>query len=533
MKRRTFLQSLGGASLAALLAGSSPALTGLLAAEARGRGLSVGNASALREAPPLSFVDWVSQTKPRYVWYKHCRNLAGVLQRVADGELKRVLCFMPPRHGKSEEISRLFSAYLLYRFPEKFVGLCSYSADLAFTLSLAARTNFAYSGGALSKSASSIQHWQTLAGGGMWAAGVGGPITGKGFHFGILDDPVKNAADAASAVIQASNVEWYQSTFYTRAEPDAAIIVIQTRWNESDLSGWLLAEEQAAAQAGPDGDPEHWHIVNFEALKEREPQAFPDTCTVEPDEREVGEALCPERYPVRKLTALRAHIGEYFFAALYQQAPFAKSGGMFHAEWFRFYDALPAGCRFVRWWDNAATAGGGDYTVGLLMAADGAGNFFIPDVVRGQWDSRDREQMKLVTAQMDRILYGAVAIWNEQEGGSAGKDSSAATITMLAGFDVHAEPSTGKKDVRAQPFAAQAKAGNVYLKKGAAWVPEYVQEHVHFGPGCKNDDQVDGSSGAFNKLTAPFDPKELALAIAAAVASGQGSGWKQRPLAAH
>ena len=90
-----------------------------------------------------------------------------------------------------------------------------------------------------------MEQWETGQGGGLWAAGVGGPITGKGGHLLLVDDPLKNAEEAASEVIREKQKDWYRSTFYTRAEPDAAIVIIQTRWHEDDLSGWLLAEEQA------------------------------------------------------------------------------------------------------------------------------------------------------------------------------------------------------------------------------------------------------------------------------------------------
>jgi hypothetical protein len=135
-----------------------------------------------REKRRRSFRAFVDHVYPRFKWYRHCRVLADVLQRVADGEIKRLMIFMPPRHGKSLLTSRLFAAYWLYRYPEQWVGLNSYGADLAFTLSRSARDNFAAAGGAFSESASAVNHWETSAGGGMWAAGVGGPISGKGFN---------------------------------------------------------------------------------------------------------------------------------------------------------------------------------------------------------------------------------------------------------------------------------------------------------------------------------------------------------------
>lgn len=218
---------------------------------------------------PLSFVEFVTLVKPRYIWYQHCLILADILQRVADGELSRVMIFMPPRHGKSEAASRMFTAYLLYRFPERYVGLCSYSAALAFTLSRASRDNYITGGGTLSKTTTATEHWETGKGGGMWAAGVGGPITGKGFHVGIIDDPIKNSDEARSETIRENIKEWYQSTFYTREEPGGAIVIIQTRWHEEDLAGWLLSE------ADDDGD--QWFALSMPALSETEDFTFEAT----------------------------------------------------------------------------------------------------------------------------------------------------------------------------------------------------------------------------------------------------------------
>jgi hypothetical protein len=124
----------------------------------------------------------------------------------------------------------------------------------------------------------------------LWAAGVGGPITGKGGNLLIIDDPIKNAEEAASETIRAKHKDWYGSTLYTRLEPAGALVVVQTRWNEDDLSGYLLDSEK--------DEPECWHIVNMPAIAEDEPQEFPLSCTMEPDDRLPGEALNPERYPL-------------------------------------------------------------------------------------------------------------------------------------------------------------------------------------------------------------------------------------------
>lgn len=445
--------------------------------------------AAAAGAPKLSFVEFVTQVSPRYQWYRHCRQLAAVLQQVADGERSRVMVFMPPRHGKSELTTRLFPAYYLYRHPERWVGINSYAAELAYTFSRAARENYLRAGGPISGDAAAVKHWETGKGGGLWAAGVGGPITGKGFHLGIIDDPLKNAEEAASETVRASHQDWYNSTFYTREEPGAAIIVILTRWHEADLAGWLLSQEEE--------EPERWHIVNFEAIKEASPPDFPPTCTLEPDPREVGEALCPERRPLEKLRSIAKRIGSYFWNALFQQRPRPQSGGMFQRAWFTIVDAVPADVvARVRYWDKAGTQGGGAYSAGVKMSRGRDGILYVEHVERGQWSSHNRNQTMRTTAQLDGV---GTTVWTEQEPGSGGKESAEATVLLLAGFDVHTETATGDKVTRARPFSAQAEAGNVRLVRGP-WNKAYLDELEAFPHGTYKD-QVDGSSGACNKVT--------------------------------
>jgi predicted phage terminase large subunit-like protein len=444
--------------------------------------------SAPKPQAKISFRDFVGKVNPRFQFYKHCDLLCGVLDRVAAGEIKRLLVQLPPRHSKSEMVSRLFSAYFLSLFPEKFVAVNSYAADLAFTLSRAARENFIEGGGEIKLSASAVKHWETKQGGGFWAAGVGGPITGKGFSLGIIDDPVKNAQEAASEVIRAGHKEWYSSTFYTRGEPDAAIIVIQTRWHEDDLTGWLLE-----CEAGE--NPECWHVVCLPALAEEVP-AFPISCTVEKDFRSAGAALCPERYSAEKLGQLQSRLGEYFFGALYQQRPTAKTGSFFDTSKIEIVDATPVGGKRVRAWDKAATAGAGDYTAGVKLVKSPSGEIVIEDVVRGQWDTAARDRVIRQTAELDGR---SVKIVGEQEPGSGGKDSAQWFLRLLSGFSVTVETASGAKVERADPFSSQVNAGNVKLLRGD-WNKQFLDELRAF-PMAKHDDQVDAAALAFNKLS--------------------------------
>ena len=270
----------------------------------------------------ITFTEFVQTVYPYRHWPDYAYQLFDVLQRVADGELKRVMVFMPPRHFKSEIVSRLFAAYYLYRNPEKWVALCSYAASLSYALSRNARDNYLKIGGQLKDDAAAVSHWETGKGGGLWAAGVGGAATGKGFDLGIIDDPIKNSEEAKSAVILERNNDWYASTFSTRQEPDAAIVVIQTRWSLHDTSGYLLELEKE--------EPENWHILHYAGIKSETPPTYPATCTIEPDTRQPGEALNPERYPVEKLKKIAKRIGSFFYNALYNQTPTLREGRVYH-----------------------------------------------------------------------------------------------------------------------------------------------------------------------------------------------------------
>jgi predicted phage terminase large subunit-like protein len=446
-----------------------------------------------------SFYDWTKRVRPQFNWYRHNIRVANVLQRVADGELKRVIIQEPPRHGKSEQMSRLFTAYFLDRYPEQWVGLCSYGAELAETLSVDAQYNFERAGGQLHPRHKAASHWKTVNGGGMWCAGMGGPIGGKGFQLGVIDDPVKNAEEALSELIGRRNKNWYSSTYYNRREPGAAIVIATTRWpGAADLVGWLLEQEGTG-----EDKPERWHIVSFEALYEVAEDKFkeiPDTCTIEPDWRvRQDEPLCPERFPEEELKKTRARIGPYWWASLFQQRPTPAEGKAFKREWFKLVpvEQVPAPSQpDVRYWDTGATEGKGDYTVGTRMREGIDGNYYIINVIRGQWAPDKRKAIIKQVAQLDGE---AVIQWGQQEPGSAGVDQRIDLQKLLAGYAIFIEPVTGSKETRGMPFAAAAGAGFVYLVI-ADWNKAWFDEIVTLWEGAKNDDQGETAAGAYSKL---------------------------------
>ena len=389
------------------------------------------------------------------------------------------MIFEPPRHGKSEMVTVRYPIYRLHRDPEMRIIVGAYSQMLA--------NKFSRKGRRLAQATLNVgdrlavEDWETSAGGGLRAIGVGGGITGQGGQLIMIDDPVKSREEAESATYRERVYDWYTDDLYTRLEPGGAIVLIMTRWHEDDLAGRILASED-----GP-----NWTVVSLPAEAEED----------DPLGRKVGEALCPERYPLPMLQRIRTVLGSRSYSALYQQRAQPPEGGMFKYLWFNRIAAKEAPKQYdvlVRYWDKAGTQDGGDYTAGVLMGRK-ADRYYVLDVARGQWSTHNREEKMKETAHRDASTYvDSPIIWIEEEPGSSGKDSSLATITNLAGFPVHAERATGDKAVRAEPFAAQCEAGNVFIAKGA-WNGAYLDEMCAFDSGAY-DDQVDGSSGAFNKV---------------------------------
>lgn len=432
--------------------------------------------TARRQVAPFS--DWLPTVTPTYTWsWPYLAHIRQHLDRVTSGELKRLILTVPPRHGKTEMTTVRYPVWRLERDPELRVIIGAYNQILANKFSRKAR-RIAVQRMPLSNDRVAVEDWETARGGGIRAVGVGSGITGQGAELIVVDDPVKSREEAESETYRERCWDWYTDDLYTRLEPGGAIILIQNRWHADDLAGRILASEDAP----------NWTVVNLPAVAEED----------DPLGREIGRALCPDRFDETALDGIKTVLGSYSFNALYQGRPSAREGGMFKRAWLPIVEAAPAEGTRVRYWDKAGTAGGGARTAGALMVKAG-GLFYVEDVVKGQWSAGEREAVIKQTTQLDAQQYGnTVAVWVEQEPGSGGKESAEATVRNLAGFIVRAESVTGSKEVRAEPYAAQCEAGNVRLLRGS-WNSSYIEELASFPNGAFKD-QVDASSGAFNKL---------------------------------
>lgn len=252
-------------------------------------------------------------------------QLGDALDAVVRGELKRLLVVAPPRHGKSELVSRRLPPFFLGHHPDKEVIATAYGQELVHDFGRDVRTIVSsqeygrlFPGTRLASDASAVDRWR-VAGrrGGYMAAGVGGPITGRGADLLIIDDPVKGRAQAESETERDSIWAWYRSVAYTRLAPRAAVILTLTRWHEDDLAGRILASARSNA----------WTVMHFPALG--------------PD----GAALWPERYPavsqgdLEGLDAIRETVGAYDWAALFEGNPRPLEGGYYQER--DFFVAAP------------------------------------------------------------------------------------------------------------------------------------------------------------------------------------------------
>lgn len=488
---------------------------------------------AKRELARRHLLDFSRYVAPWYSAAAHQRVVAEYLEQVetfirtgGKSGIGRLLIFEPPRHGKTEQASKHFPAWVLGRNPDKRVILASYGADLAVANSRAVREivmgeRFAGVFGGLgtvdtpvqlSSDSRSVEAWDLAQPhrGGLVAAGVGGGITGKGAHLFVVDDPFKNRDEAESETARQRVWDWWTSTAYTRLEQGGAVIGMLTRWHGDDWAGRLLK-----AMASNDPHADRYVVLNLPAVWEetsipegKDWDAFQrermlDGIWVEQRdllERKPGEALWPQKYGVEDLARIRTNVGEYDFAALYQQTPYLRDGAMFQREWFVVEERAPVErlVARVRYWDKAGSRSG-DYTVGVLEAIDESGVVWVEHVARGKWTSAERDGIMRKTAEQDAQRAGPMTqIWHYQDPGSAGIDSALATNRALGGYAAHFEPVTGDKETNADPWSSALQSGMVRLVKGN-WNEAFVAEHLAFPKG-KNDDQVDAAAGAYKKL---------------------------------
>lgn len=427
-------------------------------------------------------------TKPDYLlgWVHKeiCDELDRFLQDVADKKSPRLIITMPPRSGKSELVSRRFPAFALGRNPELQIIATSYSSDLSQRFNrdvqrviddekyfdLFPNTRLSNSRVRTDSRGSYIRTsdlFEIVGHAGAYrSCGVGGGITGQGADILIIDDPIKDRAQAGSKTIRDSIWDWYTSTAYTRLSPGGGVIVMATRWHTDDLIGRLIQRM---------GEGDTFRIVNYPAIAEHDEL-----------HRKAGEALHPERYPLSTLLQIQKTIGSRDWKALYQQHPVPDGGALFKLEWFRRWTATSLPPEFdhtlMSWDMTFKDSKNSDYVVGQVWGKKGP-NFYLLDQVRGQWDFvKTKEMVRVLAHKWPRVVRKLV---EDKANGSAVISELKSTVS---GF-VPITP-TESKEARASSVTPYFEAGNVFIPEDSAapWVPHYVSELLEF-PAGSHDDQ--------------------------------------------
>ena len=424
----------------------------------------------------------------------HIQAICDHLEACTRGEIRRLIINVPPRSMKSRLVGVFWPAWVWITKPNARWLYASYAHHLSLRDSLHCRdviTSPWYQRNwrnrfQLREDQNQKTRFDNDRSGFRLASSTGGVGTGEGGDFIVADDP-HNVVEAESEIQRQAVLHWWDQSMSTRGNDPRSVchVVVMQRLHENDLAGHLLEQ----------GGYEHLCLP-----MEFEPSRRCVTLIGWQDPRQQrDELLSPERFPREAVDELKLRLGSYGSAGQLQQRPAPLAGGMFQRSWFPIVARLPSQqtTRRVRYWDLAASLDG-DYTCGVLMCRQADGRFCIEDVKRGRWRPAERDAMIRRTAEADGH---EVQIVFEEEPGSAGKSVSSYLIRSLAGFNVHAEKPTGAKEVRAQPFAAQCEANNVGLVK-ADWNHPYLDELSVF-PNGRHDDQVDASSGAFNRLI-PF-----------------------------
>jgi predicted phage terminase large subunit-like protein len=393
---------------------------------------------------------------------------------------------MPPRHGKSELVSKYFPAWYLGRFPQRNVILTSATDELAKEFGAAARDVFREHGGlfgqGLASDATAAHRWKTTAGGGLRAAGVGGGIMGRGANLLIIDDYFKNVEEALSEMTRRAVHQWYMSTAKTRLAPNGAVVIVATRWHPKDLIGSLLDQ----AEMGDD----KWTRIRFPAIAEEA-----DTLGRKP-----GEALWPEWFPIQALRSIEKGFDTsgypWMWGALYQQDPPGNLNSEFPREWFGeriWFDAWPDPtsfvCKVVCVDPSLGKTNKSDYSAIVSVGLDGLGRYWVDADLQRRPSTQIVADSLRACWQFEARMLGVEAVAFQQllceqmrgEAQRMGRAANTWVQEMNQSID---------KSVRIRSLAPLLATGAIRFKRGSPGNSLMIEQLMGF-PAHKHDDGPD------------------------------------------
>lgn len=458
----------------------------------------------------LALADYAERmSKGKWRAWKWLRYVAQICEDAVFEGNGRVIINAPPQHGKSELLSHWLPTWFLDLYPDKRVILVSYADNLASGFGRLVRNEFEYTRdeqsdeamrhlAQLAPDSAAVSDWKTTAGGGMRTAGIDGTLTGKGGDIILIDDPFKNWQEAQSPTRRQHVIDEFNSTIYPRKQPNTTFIIVQTRWHERDLSGYLLKEHA-----------DKWQHVRLPALAEAN----------DPLGRKEGEALCADRFSAEDLGKTKVAMGSQMFAGLYQQRPAPAEGNIIQRDWIRHYDTLPD--KIDKWWQSwdltFDDTKHGSYVVGQVWCQSGS-NCYLVHQIRKRMDF-----VASIAAVMLLTKSYPQATRKKVEKKANGAAVLAVLRSKITGL-IPVEPK-GDKPTRLRAVSPLFEAGNVWVprKEHVAWVEDWVEE-ITTGPlAAEHDDQCDATSQALHDVqTARLGPITLDLEVGA-----RPSPWKE------
>ncbi|WP_375462288.1 phage terminase large subunit [uncultured Enterovirga sp.] len=413
----------------------------------------------------------------------HIQAIAHHLELCRLGHVRRLIVTVPPRHLKSVCSSVAFVAWLLGHDPSAKIMGVSYNADIAAMFARDTRTVMEeewyrrlFPNTRLSRRRSADMDFVTTKRGGRYAASTGGPLTGRGAGFIIIDDPIK-ADDILSDVMRERPIRWFRETLITRLDDkrNDVIILVMQRLHIDDLVGHLL----------PTGE---WLHLDLPAIAQEDQRIL-----IGPDQSHLrlrGSLLHPEREPLEVLARIERDMGARAFAAQYLQRPTAPEGAIIHWSWFGSYDRLgdlrPTD-EIVQSWDTASkTAITNDYSVCTtwLIRED---RFHLLDVYRARLAYPDLRRKVIALAKEFGANY--VLIEDTSSGQHLIQEFQRERPDGVDWYEVTAITPVKDKVERAEAASVAIEQGRVLLRAGAAYLEELRAEIVAFPRGT--DDQVD------------------------------------------
>ena len=440
-----------------------------------------------REAGRGSFLDFVRMMWPAFIDGEHHKIMADAFERIARGELKRLIVNMPPRHTKSEFASYLLPAWFLGQYPDRKVIQTAHTAELSVGFGRKVRNlvddvdfKRIFPELALQADSKAAGRWSTNKGGEYFAIGVGGAVTGKGADLLIIDDPhSEQEGQSADPSVFDKTYDWYTSGPRQRLQPGGAIVIVMTRWHMRDLTGKII--KASTQREGTD----QWEVIEFPAIMyENQPKE---------------KALWPQFWGLEELISLRNELPASKWTAQYQQNPTAEEGALVKREWWNIWEPdSPPQCDFViQSWDTAfLKTQRSDYsactTWGVFSKPNDEG-ITTPNIIL-----LDAFKERLEFPELKRTAYEK---YQEVQPDAFIVEAKAAGMPLIFELRAMGIPVSEFTPSRGNDKIARVNAVADLFASGVVWCPEHrfaeevMNEFAAF-PAGEHDDLVDSSTQA-------------------------------------